>query len=187
MTATTPTAKFNKLNNRKSKRDIEREIRISNKGGESIEILYGCPLDDETRLSRISLENQLNRIIHDSKIKQRVVKPRRTTRLTGAARSQEQFIKNALRMAKIRADKLGLRFDITVKDLNIPDVCPIFSTPLTWTNKISNDTPSIDRLIPSEGYVKGNVAFISMRANRIKSDASIEDLEKIVNWMKSQR
>lgn len=184
MAATTLTAKLNKLNNRKSKRDIQREIRISMKGGEPIEVMYGIPLDDATRMARISVENELNRITIDKHIKNSEVKVRKTTRLTGADRSKEQFIKQCVRTAKVRSEKLGIPFDITVKDLDVPDVCPIFGTPLVWTNKLSNDTPSMDRLVPSKGYVKGNVTFISMRANRLKSDASVEDLEKILQWMK---
>ena len=34
-----------------------------------------------------------------------------------------------------------------------------------------------------KGYIKGNVAWISGRANRIKYDASIEELRQIVDWM----
>ena len=39
-------------------------------------------------------------------------------------------------------------------------------------------------LIPDKGYVKGNVHWISRRANRIKSDATVEELEKIISYMK---
>jgi len=46
-------------------------------------------------------------------------------------------------------------------------------------------SPSIDRIIPSKGYVMGNVKFISYKANRIKNDSNIEILEKLINYMKS--
>lgn len=186
MPATTLTAKVTKINNRKSKRDIEREIRIQQKGGEPIEVMYGCPLDEQTRQRRIIVENQLNRVNIDKKIKQSPVSRRSSYRVNGADRSKEQFIKHCVRAARIRAEKLGIDFDITSEDVDIPDVCPVFGTPLVWTNKLSNDTPSLDRLVPSKGYVKGNVAFISMRANRLKSDASVEDLERILEWIKEQ-
>lgn len=186
MAATTLTAKITKQNNRKSKRDIEREIRIGQKGGETIVIMYGCPLDDKTRLSRIGLENELNRLNYEIKIKQTRTVSQKHRGRTGADRTKEQFIKHCLRAARIRAEKLGIAFDISPEDVDIPDVCPVFGTPLVWTNKLGNDTPSLDRRVPANGYVKGNVAFISMRANRIKSDATVEDLEQILKWMKEQ-
>lgn len=44
----------------------------------------------------------------------------------------------------------------------------------------------LDRLIPSKGYVKGNVRWISSRANRLKSDVSIDELKKILKYMEEQ-
>ncbi len=45
---------------------------------------------------------------------------------------------------------------------------------------------SLIRLVPSKGYVKGNVRWISRRANRIKSDASIDEIKKILKYMEEQ-
>jgi len=49
-----------------------------------------------------------------------------------------------------------------------------------------DNSPSIDRMIPAKGYVKGNVQIISYRANRLKAHGSLEDLRKIVAWMERQ-
>ena len=49
--------------------------------------------------------------------------------------------------------------------------------------KGSVNSAHLDRFDPHKGYVKGNVAWISGRANRIKYDASLEELKQIVNWM----
>ena len=70
--------------------------------------------------------------------------------------------------------------------MTIPEVCPVFNTPLVWTSNIADDTPSLDRLIPELGYVKGNVAFISYKANRIKSNATLPEVEAVVAWMKTK-
>lgn len=187
MAATTAIAKLTKLNNRKSKRDIEREIRIAQSGGQSIDIFYGKPLNDDDREERIKLEHELKYPIFDTQIKSKVLKPRVDSKRVGAFRTEKDFIKSVLRSAKIRAKALGVLFDLTLDDLFIPDVCPIFNTPMSWSNKITNDTPSLDRLIPEKGYVSDNVAFISMRANRIKSDASLNDLLKITDWMQREQ
>ena len=63
--------------------------------------------------------------------------------------------------------------------------CPIFHVPLSRNHKGKGSTYSahLDRFDPNGGYVKGNVAWISGRANRIKYDATIEELKQIVSWM----
>jgi hypothetical protein len=82
---------------------------------------------------------------------------------------------------KSRAKKKGLSFNITADDIPLPDVCPIFGTKLIiGIGKQGNDSPSIDRIDPAKGYVKGNVVVISQRANSLKREASLADLETMV-------
>ena len=45
------------------------------------------------------------------------------------------------------------------------------------------ERPSLDRIIPELGYVKGNVVFISMRANSIKQDATEQELYLVADWL----
>ena len=47
----------------------------------------------------------------------------------------------------------------------------------------SNDSPSLDRINNLIGYVEGNVAWISFRANQIKSDASYEELKQVLDYL----
>lgn len=70
----------------------------------------------------------------------------------------------------------------------LPEVCPVLGIKLKYDNKrgYRPDSPSIDRIIPELGYVKGNVAIISFRANMIKSDAGVEELQKVLKWMQTQ-
>ena len=42
------------------------------------------------------------------------------------------------------------------------------------------DRPSLDRIDGAKGYVKGNVRVISHRANMLKNDATIEELELVL-------
>jgi hypothetical protein len=46
---------------------------------------------------------------------------------------------------------------------------------------------SIDKLIPELGYVPGNVFIVSWRANNLKSNSTIEELEKVLDYMKRNR
>lgn len=63
-------------------------------------------------------------------------------------------------------------------------VCPVLGLTMQFrTSKYINDNnPSIDRFYPERGYIKGNVAVISWRANRIKNNASPDDLAKLSAW-----
>lgn len=89
--------------------------------------------------------------------------------------------------AKGRAAADNIPFTITEADFDIPEYCPIFpNLKLAFSSGRAtrpDNIPTLDRLVPALGYVPGNVAVISMRANRLKSDASKQDLEAIVAWM----
>jgi len=88
---------------------------------------------------------------------------------------------------KGRAKKFGIPFDIEITDIVIPDKCPILGIPLIsgrGGGAVTNNSPSLDKIIPNRGYVKGNVKVISMKANAMKSNATIEEMERILAYMK---
>jgi hypothetical protein len=94
----------------------------------------------------------------------------------GGARWRSVALANARRRAEIK----GLDFDLTHDDLVIPDICPILGIPLYFgRKKYLNNSPALDRINNALGYVKGNVIVISWRANRIKSDATLDELRAI--------
>jgi hypothetical protein len=99
-------------------------------------------------------------------------------------------IDQALRNAKKRAEEASVPFDLDVPFLHriFPEdsVCPVLGIKMSWGEDggVSN-SPSLDRKNPTLGYLKGNVAFISNRANRIKSDASLEEILSILSYLKS--
>ena len=87
--------------------------------------------------------------------------------------------------AKYRAKKKGIPFNITIEDIVIPKVCPVFNKPFVYGyGRVNEFSPSLDRIIPSKGYVKGNIIVISHRANMIKSNATINELEALSNFFK---
>ena len=79
--------------------------------------------------------------------------------------------------AQRRAKEKGIPFNLTLDDIVIPEVCPLLNIPIFIGTKTACDnSPTLDRLIPSLGYVKGNILVISDKANRIKSNATIDEL-----------
>ena len=74
--------------------------------------------------------------------------------------------------------KEGYNFNLTIEDIIIPTNCPILNIPLT-TKPEDHNLPnyySIDRIDSAKGYVKGNVQIISIRANKMKSNATQTEL-----------
>jgi hypothetical protein len=92
-----------------------------------------------------------------------------------------------IRNAKYRASSAGLPFDLTSEDISIPDFCPVLGIPIVYGSKGPKaGSPSLDRFIPKLGYVRGNVAVISWRANNLKSDGTLEEIEAVVAWMRKR-
>ncbi len=102
-----------------------------------------------------------------------------------------RWLRIALTHARHRAKKAGMDFDIAASDVEVPDVCPILGIELKINrgrnSRSNHDSPSLDRIDNSKGYVKGNVRVVSSRANSLKSDASIDEMEKILRYMRDAR
>jgi hypothetical protein len=105
-------------------------------------------------------------------------------------------IPQMLSNAKIRAKQKGVDFNLTSQYLKkiFPkdNKCPItglnFEFGYTNKEKINkNNSPSLDRIIPSKGYVIGNVMIISDLMNRMKQDSTYEDIEKLYNFYKKMK
>ena len=82
--------------------------------------------------------------------------------------------------AKARSRARGIPFDINIDDVVIPERCPVFG--IEWRSGSNDTVPSLDRIVPEKGYVKGNVVVVSMRANRMKSEASIQELQTLADF-----
>lgn len=83
----------------------------------------------------------------------------------------------------------GIPFTISPEDVTVPEFCPVLGVRLSiepTSNGSRDATPSLDRINPSGGYVPGNVAVISLRANRLKSDASADELEALAAYVRQQ-
>lgn len=99
--------------------------------------------------------------------------------------AKEAAMKRMLSSAKQRALAKGLMFDIHYDDIQIPNLCPVLKIPLipSVDGQYSDNSPSLDRKIPYLGYTKGNVQVISMRANRLKSDANSAEIAAVLAYV----
>jgi hypothetical protein len=100
---------------------------------------------------------------------------------------------NCFNGAKRRAREYNLPFDIDRDYLKsiMTTHCPVFGAKFDlgrmgdgYDTKFS---PSLDRVIPEYGYVKGNVVFISNLANLIKQNATETELFAVAHWLQDKR
>lgn len=82
-----------------------------------------------------------------------------------------------------RAKERGLKHTISVDDIVIPSYCPILSIPLLkiYNNSRapSPNSPSLDRIDNSKGYTPDNIIVISYRANTLKNNATLLEIQQI--------
>lgn len=89
---------------------------------------------------------------------------------------ENYMLYQARRRAKVR----GQKCTITTQDFSIPIICPVFKTSLSFEGHRDN-TPSLDLIDITKGYMPGNVQVISLRANRCKSDLTLREMTLLAN------
>ena len=93
--------------------------------------------------------------------------------------------KKMLYGARARSKQKDLPFNIEEIDIMIPTICPVLGIPISpGEGKPRPNSPSLDRIIPEKGYVKGNIVVISSKANTIKSDATPEEIIMVGEFYK---
>lgn len=92
----------------------------------------------------------------------------------------------ACRNAKLRADKYNVPFNLNIDFLAsiFPEdmICPALDILMVWGEPRSN-SPSLDRIVPEVGYVRGNVQWLSMKANWIKTNATAEEIIRVADFL----
>ena len=91
-----------------------------------------------------------------------------------------------LNQVKASAKRRGIPVDLTVADLgemSFPITCPILNIPLKFnTGRPQDNSYSLDRIDSTKGYTVDNIVVVSYRANKIKSNATLEELKGIVEF-----
>lgn len=92
--------------------------------------------------------------------------------------------------AKHRAKKRGLEFTIGYEDVVVPKCCPVLGIPIVVNvgeKKMKDNSPTLDRIDNKLGYVPGNVIVVAWKVNRVKNDASVEELRKIADFYEANQ
>lgn len=121
--------------------------------------------------------------------KSRKQRSRHSKRINATKRAYNRLhpARNMLAHAKKRAKTSGVPFSITAADIAIPESCPVLGIILSIGNgNMHSGSPTLDRIIPELGYVSGNVAVISQRANMLKSDGSLAEHTQLCDWLRQQ-
>lgn len=89
-----------------------------------------------------------------------------------------------LKRVKARCSITKHECTITIDDFEIPEYCPILGLRLEMNiGRPKPNSPSVDRIDNTKGYIPGNVSVISYRANLRKSDMSKEDIRRMWEYV----
>jgi hypothetical protein len=101
------------------------------------------------------------------------------------------YVEKIWSRSKARAKKAGIEFTITRNDIanmTIPITCPALGIPVRMERGQQTDNSlSLDRIDSSQGYHIDNIVFVSWKSNRIKSNATLKELQRIVAFYESIR
>ena len=119
-------------------------------------------------------------------------------KLCEVRRSSERYRKSPFAqmfyLTKKRSIEKNIPFDLDrefIKELykKMPKKCPVLGIDLQYSDVGSkkyqtDNSPSLDRIDPKKGYTKDNVVIMSNLANRIKTDATADQIEKVWKFLK---
>lgn len=92
---------------------------------------------------------------------------------------------------RTRARRKGWECSLTADDVYWPEHCPVLGIKLhypTYNGELGPEgahlpnLPTVDRLDNTKGYTKENVCIISNRANRLKSNATPDELRRVAEY-----
>lgn len=101
-----------------------------------------------------------------------------------------RYPERLLTKVKTSAKQSGRSCTVTIADFaKLPINCPILGIPLDYPSlfgRLVAGTPSVDRIDSARGYEPDNIQIISWRANRLKNDATLEELRALGKWASKQ-
>ena len=98
----------------------------------------------------------------------------------------KEYVEKIWSRSKARAKAAGIEFTLTrldIGDMTVPITCPVLGIPIRMERGRQTDNSlSIDRIDSSRGYTPDNVVFVSWKVNRLKSNATLTEMRKMVEF-----
>jgi DNA-binding CsgD family transcriptional regulator len=97
-------------------------------------------------------------------------------------------MRHRLTTLKNRCNQTGIEFNLTLGDIYPPPShCPALGIELNLLTAapLSDSSLSVDRIDPNKGYTQDNITLVSFRANKIKTNATLDEIESVLNYYKS--
>lgn len=164
-----------------AKKEAYRRYNSSSKGQERKNRYYENNEPDKEKQKLYSQKYQENLTEEEKELQ----KQRRREHMK--RRRMENPVKFMVYDAKKRAKKKDIEFTISESDISIPRFCPVLGIELRQGDgKREASSPSLDRFDNNEGYIPDNVRVISCRANALKNDAELWEMELIVKYMRGE-
>ncbi len=93
------------------------------------------------------------------------------------------------RQLQASAKERGIPFDLKptdIDDIGIPITCPVLGIPLAFNRgSVQDNSISFDRIDSTKGYTRDNLIVVSYRVNKLKSDASLDEMRRMVEYYDS--
>lgn len=89
---------------------------------------------------------------------------------------------------KAKCKHKKIKYDLTYQHLESiwTGKCPVFGFKIKFNeHRNSERHAELDRINPKKSYTKGNVIWLSRRANRIKNNAIPKDLLLLAEWLQN--
>lgn len=123
--------------------------------------------------------------------KQRIVKATAAAERDAAIKRDDPANYDAAIVAQLyyqsrkRAKEKGIEHTLSKEDIPLVHVCPVRLVELKRsTGRFNPDSYTLDRVDSSKGYIPGNVRVLSWLANNLKNNLSVEDIERLLQYMK---
>lgn len=99
-----------------------------------------------------------------------------------------EFLDHARRRAKDGCFPFNLSKEYLSSIWPDDGLCPVLGVEMKPNPKTQGpNSPTLDRLDPTKGYVEGNVAFICAKANTLKNDeTNPEVLRRLADWLEKE-